>query len=113
MQLQEFIDLIAGHRSLQNTEILSAEGYRQKIVGIKEVSIVHRYLVLELKRHGQDPIWLRLDRRRDNDVGALAFLAAAAETRANDQVRGSFIMANVSPIVSTFLRPNLRRVKRI
>lgn len=94
MSLNDLIDLTARHQSLQRAEIISAEGYCENIIGVKGVAIVHRFLILELRRLGQYSIWLRLDRKRGQGIGLLAVLAASWETSANDTVRDAGLLAD-------------------
>jgi len=60
INLTELCGVINRHRSLQNANIVSAEGYCRSI---GRTGIVHRFIVLELERCGRQRIWLRIDRR--------------------------------------------------
>lgn len=66
---------------MQRAEIISAEGYKEWIG-----PILHRFLVLELRRSSRKPIWLRIDRRMAQGVGTFRFIRALATTPANDTV---------------------------
>ncbi|KAF8319765.1 hypothetical protein DL93DRAFT_2094689 [Clavulina sp. PMI_390] len=79
LPLREFCTFVDEHRSLQRAMIISVEGYYELIGLVK-----HRFVVLELCRHGQQNIWLRLDRRRGKGVSMLQFVAARGITMAND-----------------------------
>lgn len=81
LSLLQLTELIEEHRSLQCADILSCEGYIQRIGAVK-----HRFVVLELVRRERKPVWLRLDRRRSTKVSALQFLRSAASTPSNDTV---------------------------
>lgn len=107
MQLPALIGLIDQHRSLQRAEILSAEGYWKFSNGV-----VHRFLIIELQRHSQTPIWLRLDRRRDVRVNPAVFLLRAGQTPANDTVRDS-ILNRARKINAISFRLNLQQGKKI
>lgn len=82
MPLEHLIELVDKHPSLQRAEIPSTEGYWQISNGV-----IHRFLVLELQRQKQKPIWLRLDRRPDISAGMLKFVLDSAKAPANDTVR--------------------------
>lgn len=41
---------------------------------------------MELRREGRKDIWLRLDRRRENDISTLGFFAASMSSVSNDMV---------------------------
>lgn len=81
ISLHDLFDVINRHRSLQHARILQADSY-QKSNG----RVTHRFIVLELERDGRERIWLRVDRRRDQNEGMLNFLARGAISPANDQV---------------------------
>jgi hypothetical protein len=81
MPLSRLIELIAEHKSLQRVQIPAAEGYQQTAS-----RFMHRFLVLELRRAGKDPVWLRMDRRPDWRVGALQFVLASSMSPASDTV---------------------------
>lgn len=82
MQLDNLVKLIRAHASLQNTDIISAESYKQKRNGI-----LHRFLALELRRGSKPVVWLRLDRRVDPETSRISFLLASGESPAYDTVR--------------------------
>lgn len=81
MKLDKLVRLIQSHRSLQLAEIVLAEGYKEKPNGI-----LHRFLILKLKRTGKDPVWLRMDRRMDPNTKFLSFLLASSQSPAYDTV---------------------------
>lgn len=80
--LSHMCQLIGKHTALYYATIISTECYQQPIL----FGIVHRFLLMELARPGKRTIWLRLDRRRSDAVGALRFLGAGGSTPANDTV---------------------------
>lgn len=53
MQLDKLMALIQSHSSLQRSEILSTKGYKQK-----RKDILHRSLVLEIRRGEKSPVWI-------------------------------------------------------
>lgn len=75
-------DLVTKHKSLQRARIVSAECYAEKL-GV----VMHRFVILELKREGRKDIYLRLDRRRERNISTLNFLAASGTSLSNDTVR--------------------------
>ncbi|KAF8310025.1 hypothetical protein DL93DRAFT_2230586 [Clavulina sp. PMI_390] len=79
LSLSDFCAYVNERRSLQRATIVSVEGYHQTVGVVK-----HRFVLLELSRHGQKNIWLRLDRRRGKGVSILQFVAARGRTLAND-----------------------------
>lgn len=81
MSLQTLIRLTDNHQSLQRAEICLAEGYK-----ITTRGVLHRFIVLEIRRPDQKSIWLRLDRRTDPNVGPLGFILASGVTASNDTV---------------------------
>lgn len=84
LSFSQFCGLIEKHRSLQEAEIITTEGYAQQIGGI-----LHRFLVLELRRSGKKTIWLRLDRRAGRS--ALRLLLTLGSAPAHDVVSLSSI----------------------
>lgn len=78
---------IDDHKSLQKAEIVSAECY-----SVQSGAVTHRFIVLELRREGRKDVFLRLDRRRGENVSVLRFIAVAGVTKANDRVRCKRIM---------------------
>lgn len=82
MELDKLVNLIKDHRSLRRAEIVSTEGYKESPNGI-----LHRFLILKLRREKKDPVWLRLDRRMHPNTGRTAFLLASGESPAYDTVR--------------------------
>lgn len=81
MQLDQLTALIQAHSSLQRIEIASTEGYKQKRNGI-----LHRFLILELRRSDKSPVWLRIDRRMHPDTTRVSFVLASGESPAYDTV---------------------------
>lgn len=82
LSLAQLCDSISQHRTLQQAEIISSEGYV-----VRSGAVIHRFLVLQLRRARRNMIWLRLDRLRSTKVSPLGFLRAGASTPANDTVR--------------------------
>jgi len=81
LSLSNVCKYISEHRSLQEAEIVSTECHAQNLGGI-----THRFLVLELWRPNRKKVWLRLDRRREENVSLIKFLASFGVTKANDRV---------------------------
>lgn len=81
LSLPQLCDSISQHRSLQQAEIVCSEGY-----AVRAGAVIHRFLVLQLRRARRKMIWLRLDRLRSTKVSPLGFLRAGASTPANDTV---------------------------
>lgn len=81
LQLDELVELIQSHASLQRAEIHSTEGYREW-----RNAIFRRFLVLELRREGKSPVWLRIDCRVHEGTGKLRFVLNGAQSPANDTV---------------------------
>lgn len=82
LELDELVALIRSHTSLQRAAILSTEGYKQR-----RNTILHRFLVLELRRQDRSPIWLRIDRRMHPETRMVSFLLASGKSPAYDTVR--------------------------
>ena len=83
--IHELCEFIQRQRSLQQAIITMTEGYAERLG-----AIVHRFLVLELKREDKKPIYLRLDRRLGKGVPTISLLRTSGVTSANDTV-GSVI----------------------
>ena len=66
---------------LQDARIFSTESYYESAG-----AVTHRYLILELRRHGLKDAWLRLDRRKGETTSILRFLRLSSVTPANDRV---------------------------
>lgn len=81
MRLPKLVELIGLHRSLQRTEIVSSECYKQT-----NNAVLHRFLVLALRRKNKPPVWVRLDRRMDPDITHAAFLLTLGRSPACDTV---------------------------
>lgn len=82
LELSELCDLIEARRSLSLAEIISVECYAQR-VGL----IVHRFLVLHLRREGRKDMYLRMDRRAAKDISLTQLVWASGQTQARDEVR--------------------------
>lgn len=82
LSLADVCNYIDDHRSLQTAEIVSTECYSQPAG-----AVTHRFIILELRRQGRKDVWLRLDRRRGENVSLFRFLAVSGITKANDRVR--------------------------
>ena len=81
LSLSQLCEVIDRHRSLQRAEIISTEGYVERLG-----AIIHRFLVLLLRRSGRKPVYLRLDRRLGKNTSALHLLRSSGSTPANDVV---------------------------
>lgn len=81
--LSHLSHLISKHTALHHATIVSTECHSQS----NRLGIVHRFLLMELARPGKRSIWLRLDRRRSDNVGVVGFTGAGLSTPANDTVR--------------------------
>lgn len=79
LSITKFCSLVGTHRSLQRAEILSAECYTEP-VGM----LLHRFLVLELRIAGKEPIFVRIDRRRSREYSVHETIASMP---AQDSVR--------------------------
>jgi hypothetical protein len=88
MLVSELCDVIKQHRSLRQAEILSTECYTESTG-----RVIHRFLILELRREGRKDIWLRLDRRPGSSIPQLLLTAGTAP--AKDTVRTIFLAAKV------------------
>jgi hypothetical protein len=88
MLVSQLCDVVKQHRSLMQAEILSTECYTESSRGV-----VHRFLILELRREGRKDIWLRLDRRPGSSISQLVLNAGTV--RAKDTVRTIFLAAKV------------------
>lgn len=85
--LEHLRRLINAYPTLRDAEIISSECYTAPI----RLGIVHRFLLLELRRHERKVIWVRFDRMRDRRESNWKFVRAGAQTRANDIVRATLI----------------------
>lgn len=81
LEIGELAELIRSHSSLQRTEIVSTEGYKQT-----RNAILHRFLILELRRADKHPVWLRMDRRMYPDANRVSFLLESFQSPAYDTV---------------------------
>jgi len=91
LSLSDTCKYISDHPSLQEAEIVSTECYVQNLGGV-----MHRFLLLELRRANRKDVWLRLDRRRGGNVSLLRFFALSGVTKANDR---ALISAGKAPVV--------------
>lgn len=92
LELDQLVELITKHAFMQGADILSTESYRHTRRGI-----VHRFLILEVRRMGMaSSVWLRMDRRMDPKIGAVGFVLAARKLPAYDTVRRVFL-PNLAP----------------
>lgn len=80
--LTHLCDMIDMYPTLQEAEVISTECYTTPI----RLGIVHRFLLLELRRDGLKPIWMRLDRTRNKFTSRARFVLTGGQTRANDIV---------------------------
>lgn len=87
--LDHLCRLITSYPSLQDADIVASECYTKRIAP----TVVHRYLVLELRREGKKTVWIRLDRTRFKAGGAMRFVRSGAQTKANDVV--SYITSHI------------------
>lgn len=81
LSLGEVCSYIDAHVSFQAAEIVSTECYVEWTG-----TVFHRFLILELRRPPRKNAWLRLDRRRRQNMTLFQFLASGGVTPANDQV---------------------------
>ncbi|KAF8311054.1 hypothetical protein DL93DRAFT_2083723 [Clavulina sp. PMI_390] len=96
LSLDELCDVISQHRSLQAAEIVCTEGY-----AIRIGAIMHRLLLLQLRRPRKKMVWLRLDRLRSTKVSNFSFLLSGGSTPANDRVRKVPATRYDSPVDTT------------
>lgn len=89
LSVSELCQLIQQRRSLQRAIITKTEGYAER-----SGSVVHRFLVVELKREGKKLICLRLDRRRGEGVSPISLISASGVTSANDTVSNIGIVSS-------------------
>lgn len=78
-----FCDLIDQCASLERVKILSVECYRER----SKFGVLHRALILHLRRSGRSDVWLRIDRLRSEKVSIPALAFRGGKTEANDVVR--------------------------
>jgi hypothetical protein len=84
LTIVELQTMIEEHRSLQVGEIMSSEGYFQH-------AITHRFLILQLRRDGRKPIWLRLERRAGRSAFNLLLSGGVAPTQDTVDILISFL----------------------
>ena len=89
LSVSELCQLIQQRASLQHAIITRTEGYAEHLG-----AVVHRFLVLELKREDKKPIFLRLDRRRGEGVSPMSLISASGVTSANDTVSNTGIVSS-------------------
>jgi hypothetical protein len=87
LPLSQLCELVDSHHSLQRAETISSEAYTERVG-----AVIHRFLIMEIRREGKKPIWLRLERTRSRSVGVVEFLRAGASTPANDVVCGDAVI---------------------
>lgn len=80
--LEHLCRLIDAYPTLREGKIISSECYTSPMPG----GLVHRFLMLELRREGRKTIWARLDRTRLKTVGAFQFFVSGGRTDSNDIV---------------------------
>lgn len=80
--LEHLCRLIDAYPSLRDADIVSSESFVEPL----RLGIVHRFLLLELRRSGRKTIWARLERLRYKLASNWTFILAGAQTRANDSV---------------------------
>lgn len=98
LSLSDVCRYIEAHPSLQSAEIVSTECYSERAG-----PVLHRFVVLELRRPKRKNVWLRLDRRRAKNVSLARFLSGAGVTDANDRASHIFLshIADKSPLKLT------------
>jgi hypothetical protein len=101
LPLSQLCELVDCHRSLQRAETISSEAYTERIG-----AVIHRFLVLELRREGKKPIWLRLERTRSKSVGVVEFLLARGSTPANDIVSDDDVVNGTVLLIIPIFRRN-------
>lgn len=77
--LPELCETISQISALERLKVIASECY------ISHGIVRHRYLLLELS-HGQNTVWMRLDRRR-SQTSIPSFVSALMKGPANDTVR--------------------------
>lgn len=82
LPLATFCTLIDRCASLERAKILSVECYRERT----NLGVLHRTLIFHLQRSGRTDVWLRIDRRRAEDVSIPALALRGGKTEANDVV---------------------------
>lgn len=79
--LDEPVELIRSHAFLQRAEILSTWAYKEW-----SNAILHRFLILELRRGKTSSVWLRIDRRVHPETSGVSFVFAFGQSPAYDTV---------------------------
>lgn len=77
-----FCDKVRSSCSLGRAKIESIECYRQP-----SGPVMHRFLLLHLKRPGRSDIWLRIDRQLAPNLTLPKFFARYFQSASNDSVR--------------------------
>ncbi|KAF8308162.1 hypothetical protein DL93DRAFT_2159209 [Clavulina sp. PMI_390] len=98
LSLRAVCDYVDKEETLQTAAIISSECYAET-----SSAVTHRFVVLELYRPRRKGIWLRLDRRRGENVSTGRFLATFGITKANDQAMLSSVK---SCLVGTAIQEN-------
>ncbi|KAF8309922.1 hypothetical protein DL93DRAFT_2230640 [Clavulina sp. PMI_390] len=93
LSLSELCDLIDIRSSLANADILSVECYAQRV---NLNFVLHRFLILHLRRQGRKDVYLRMDRRADGGVSLPKMMLQRGQTAAHDE-------ANLSPTKSRLI----------
>ncbi|KAF8289118.1 hypothetical protein DL93DRAFT_1163770 [Clavulina sp. PMI_390] len=81
LSLADVCSFISEGAALRGAHIISVKGYCEPAG-----PVLHRFVVLHLRRVQRKDIWLRLDRRRGQGVSAFRFVFASGDTQANDKV---------------------------
>ncbi|KAF8306152.1 hypothetical protein DL93DRAFT_244463 [Clavulina sp. PMI_390] len=80
LSLSDVCDFIENGPALRGAQIVAVSGHWQR-VGF----IVHRFVMLRLRRPNHKDIWMRLDRNAADGTSLLKFMATNGTTEANDQ----------------------------
>lgn len=67
--------------SLERVTILSVECYKERCI----LGVLHRTLIFHLRRSGRMDLWLRVDRRRAQNISLPALTGGGGKTKANDE----------------------------
>ncbi|KAF8338042.1 WD40-repeat-containing domain protein [Cantharellus anzutake] len=94
--------VIEKHLWLQMARIVSASCYSQS-----RNLILHRFLILQLRRPGRNDIWLRIDRRAG--LGILSLVRKLGTTPAHDTVQ---LSASKEALAKTARQENMQEFKR-
>lgn len=97
--LEQLCKLIDAFTSLRDAEIVSSECFAAPL----RLGIVHRFLLIELRRGTRKPIWVRIERRRDNLESSRTFIFSGARSRANNSVSATVMFVGPIRIHPPFL----------